>query len=208
MTKVLDFLDAVLVITLTVVGTVLFASGANEATHLLVELGTFDTDLGVTDFLLVNDATFLSNGLGSDNVVTSDHTDSNACILANSDSTWHFGADDIIDTKDSDKSDVGFLHILDLFVLRFVMQLTFLTWLQVTVTDANSSQGLFSVLLNDILNLFASVILDGTNFTLSVHEMSASLEDQLRGSLNKESLIVTAVSGSILDNSRHSLSAG
>jgi len=88
------------------------------------------------------------------------------------------------------------------------MVLTLLTRLQIAVTNANGSESSLSVGCDNVLNLLASIILKGLNLALLVHERVASSKHKFRGTLDEESLVITTITSSVLDNCGHSLAAG
>jgi len=77
---------------------------------------------------------------------------------------------------------------------------TLLTRLQVAVANANCSESSLSISLDNVLNLFAGIILKGLNLALLVHERVASGKHEFRGTLNEESLVITTSTSSVLDN--------
>ena len=207
LSEVLHLLLAVVAFAFAVVGAVLLAICANKASHLLIKLRALNANEMITDFFLVNDATFLSDGLGCHDIVTGNHADGNTSFLASCNCAWNLRADDVVDTEDGNESDFGCLDVLDFSICRLIVQFAMFEGLQVAVSNANCSQSLLSVGRNDVLDLLASIVLDRADITFIIQIGIASSEDQLRGSLDKESLVVISVASGILNDSGHSLTA-
>jgi len=80
-------------------------------------------------------------------------------MLASCNGIRHFRADDIIDTKDANQSQVRLLNILDLSIDRLVVLFTVLAGFKVTVSDSNRSEGSLCILVDDSLHLGNSVVI-------------------------------------------------
>ena len=165
--KVFDALFTVIRLACAVMRAVLLANSADKTIHSLVELGAFNANVIILLLSLSNDLALLSDSLGSDEIVSCNHADNDTSFLASLDSTWHFRSDDIVDTEDGNKSksialSVLLLSILDstLLIRRFVVLITEVSRLKITVCDSDCAKRLLSVTLNDSINLRALVVSD------------------------------------------------
>lgn len=202
--EVHDLLLAVFLLALTVL-VVLLAVSALEASNSLIEFLAFHADLLVSDLRLFNDAALDSDGHGSDQVVTGDHSDSDSGSLAGSHSLGDFLAHNIVDTENADQGESGLLDILDQFVFRVIMLLAAFSSGDILVGNGDGSKGLFGVRLDNVSDLTSHVIGEGLSVTLRVKVVRAAGGNDFRGSLDVDSLVVAAESN-VLDDGGSTLS--
>ena len=101
--KVLDFLSLII-------------SSMKKTVHFLVEFRSFNAAHWVLLVFFSDDVAVLCDCLRGDDVVSSDHANSDTGLLAGCDSSWDFSSDDILDTEDGNEGKVFLLEVLDFFV--------------------------------------------------------------------------------------------
>ena len=160
MSKVFDALFSDIGLAFAVVRALFLADHADKATHVCVEFRSLHADTRVTNLLLSDNSALLGDCLSSDNIVTGDHSNSDTSIFAGCDSVWHLRTDDIIDTKNANKSQIIGLNVLDLSVDWLVVFFTELTGLQVMIGNCDSSQSLFSVVVDDSFDFCNNIVIE------------------------------------------------
>ena len=129
-------------------------------------------------------------------------------------------SDDVINTHDADQSRIVDLNVLDLTIVWLIVLISVQTWLKFAVSKSNSSQGFLRVESDVREDLLSDLVVEALNLTSLIHVLGALLKDELGGSLDHKTLVVgflcwcsfgsfrDARLASVLDNGRHSLSAG
>ena len=189
---------------------VFLANSADKTIHRFVELGSFNANVIILLLSLRNDLAFLSDSLGGDEVISSNHTDNDTSFLASLDSTWHFRSDDIVDTEDGNKSKSIALSVLLLSILDnthlirgLVVLFTEISRLNITVSDSDCAKSLLSVTFNDSINLRALVVSDLLSASIGGYVVRALLDNQFRSTLAKKAFVITSLTSSIASDSGH-----
>jgi hypothetical protein len=114
---------------------------ADNTTHSLVESGSLHNRVRLIEQLVIQDVALASDGLGSDQIISSNHSDSDASLVALSDGNGDFGSDDVLNTDDTDESVASLLNIVEIIsVTNGVVIRATLIRLEISVGERNCSE--------------------------------------------------------------------
>ena len=179
-----------------------------ETTHELVELGSLDADHLVVLLMLLDDSALLGDSLGSVDVVTSDHADSDTSVTADFDGSWDLRADNIVDTEDTNEGEALGLDVLEGLVTWLVVVGSVEAGLEVTVSEGNGSEGLAGELGDNVGDELALRVTEGLGLTILVEVADARFANELGSTLDDKTAIVAVLSVGVLENSGHTLTGG
>mmetsp|Transcript_9465 Transcript_9465/g.9191 ORF Transcript_9465/g.9191 Transcript_9465/m.9191 type:complete len:261 (-) Transcript_9465:2690-3472(-) len=142
-------------------------------------------------FLFGDDVTLFSNGKGSILVVSSNHSDSDACILTLLYSIWDFWTDNISDSEDANACQECFYDFTDTIFAIFVVGKASVFRLQVSVCTAYCSESSFGKAFDHV---FDEMVLSGgvkfDSLALLVEIVCAVGQDVLSSTFDVESLVI------------------
>ena len=85
---------------------------ANNSSHSLVKSRALHYRVRFVEQFIIQNIALTSDGFGSDKIITSNHSHSDASLVALSDSNRDFGSDNILDTNNSNESEAALLNII------------------------------------------------------------------------------------------------
>jgi len=173
----------------------LIAVMADNAAHSIVKSRSFHNRVRLIEQLVIQDVALASNGLGSDQIISSNHSDSDASLVALSNGNWDFGPDDVFDTNDTDESEASLLNIVEIIsVTNIVVIRATLIRLEVSISERNSSERLTCIGRNNVEESLLHIIIERSLLSVLVQVVSARLENNFSSSLHVNTLVMTVLS--------------
>lgn len=168
---------------------------ADKGSNVFIKLWALHADAFLLFLALLENSALLGDGDSSGLIVSSNHSNSNSCLIARFDGAWNLFSDDVLDTSNANKSVTTLFNLVDLAALILIlMKRTTLIFLKVRVGESNSSESLFGIALDHVLQELAHLVIQNNLVTLHVQVVGASFKHDFRGSLNMDSLLVAVFS--------------
>jgi hypothetical protein len=181
----------------------------DNASHLLVEFGSFETNAFVTNLVFLDDVTVNGDSLGSHDVSSGNHTDSDTSLGDGVNGAGNLGTENNHNTENANKSKTAGLNVLDLTVNGLFVAFTVLSGHNVLVSEGNGTKSLLGVSFNDIVKASLHFVSHETNVAREVNVVVARVLNDFRGNLNVETFLVAMIcSFNVLENSGHPLAFG
>jgi len=179
---------------------------SNDTTHLFVEFGALNADIGISDLIVINNFAKNSNGLSSDNVVTSNHADSDTSFIDSLDGSWYFSTDNVHNTEDANKGQARFLNVLNVIILGFIVVLTVFVRHHILVGKSDGTESLLGVGVDNIVEVRFHFIVHFLDSAIGIKVVRAAVLHNFGGTLNHKALLVLGIgSFNVFQNSRHTL---